>query len=163
MGVYTFTVQDGTSTVAPARLFKGLCLDNQNIFPKVLPNVIKSIEFVQGDSTSVGCVKQFNFAQGIPHKYAKGKVNELDVNNYYVKFTNFEGDMLGDVLECVVYEVKIESSGSGSHYKMVSHFHTKGDVVVTETDDIVKGDIQSLKMTYKAVEEYLCKNPQVYA
>lgn len=64
MGVYTFTVQDGTSTVAPARLFKGLCLDNQNIFPKVLPNVIKSIEFVQGDSTSVGCVKQFNFAQG---------------------------------------------------------------------------------------------------
>ena len=29
----------------------------------------------------------------IPHKYAKGKINELDKNN-------FEGDMLGDVLEC---------------------------------------------------------------
>jgi pathogenesis-related protein Bet v I family protein len=64
MGVYTFTVQDVTSTVAPARLFKGLCLDNQNIFPKVLPNVIKSIDFVEGDSTVVGCVKIINFPDG---------------------------------------------------------------------------------------------------
>ncbi|XP_057546661.1 pathogenesis-related protein STH-21-like [Amaranthus tricolor] len=163
MGVYTFTAIDETSPIAPARLFKALCLDNHIIFPKVLPHVIKTIDFVEGDSTVVGCVKQYNFAEGIPHKYAKGKVNELDVNNCYVKFTNIEGDILGDVLECIVYEVKMETSGSGSHYKMVCHFHTKGDIVVTETDDIVKGDIQSLVMTYKAVQEYLLNNPQLCA
>ena len=67
------------------------------------------------------------------------------------------------LIECVVYEVKIESNDSESHYKMVSHFHTKGDVIVGETDDIVKGDIDSLIMTYKAVEEFLIKNPQIYA
>lgn len=63
MGVYTFTLIDETSPVAPARLFKALCLDNQNLIPKVLPS-IKSIEFVEGDTTAVGCVKQYNFAEG---------------------------------------------------------------------------------------------------
>ena len=64
MGVYTFNVLDESSIVAPARLFKALCIDNHNIFPKVLPDVINSIHFLEADSTVVGCVKQYNFAQG---------------------------------------------------------------------------------------------------
>lgn len=100
---------------------------------------------------------------GGPYKFVKDQINELDVDNYYVKFTNIEGDSLGDSLECVVYEVKMESSGSDTHYKMIAHFHTKGDAVVSESDEIVKVANTSMTMVYKAVEEYLCNNPEVYA
>ncbi|XP_021722764.1 pathogenesis-related protein STH-21-like [Chenopodium quinoa] len=158
MGVSTYTVVDEASSVAPARLFKALCLDNHNVFPTVTPQVIKSIDFVEGDSTVVGCVKQFNFAEGVPYKYLKSKVDELDVENYYVKYTTFEGDVLGDVLDCVVYEAKIEPNGSGSHYKLTAHFHAKGDAVLSK-DDAETG-LQSMQMSYKAIEEYLCNNPQ---
>lgn len=95
---------------------------------------------------------------GSPYKYTKDKITELDADNYYFKFTNFEGETLGDMLEYIVYEVKVESNGSGSHFKIFAYFHTKGDVVVTEGDTIVKGIIQSFLMVFKAVEEYLCKD-----
>ncbi|XP_010671970.3 major allergen Mal d 1 [Beta vulgaris subsp. vulgaris] len=157
MGVYTFTIIDETSSAAPARLFKALCIDNHNLFPKVVPHIIKSID-VEGDIYAVGSIKQFNFAEGSPYKYVKGRLDMLDVDNHHVKYTNFEGDVLNNLLECVVYESKIESSGSGSHYKMVGHFHTKGDAVVTE--EAVKGGLLSMQMTYKAVDEYLSNNPQ---
>ncbi|CAO2838994.1 unnamed protein product [Amaranthus hypochondriacus] len=158
MGVYTFTIVDETSAIAPSKLYNALCIDNHNVVPKVVPNIIKSIDFVEGDSTSIGCVKQYNFAEGSPYKYTKDKITELDADNYYFKFTNFEGETLGDMLEYIVYEVKVESNGSGSHFKIFAYFHTKGDVVVTEGDTIVKGIIQSFLMVFKAVEEYLCKD-----
>lgn len=98
---------------------------------------------------------------GGPYKYMKTKINELDVDKYYAKYTNFEGDVLDNVLECVVYESSIESTGSGSHYKLVGHFHTKGDVVYTLED--AKMGLQSMQVSYKAVEEYLSNNPEIYA
>ena len=64
MGVYTFTIVDETSSIAPSKLYDALCIDNHNVVPKVVPNIIKSIDFVEGVSTSVGCVKQYNFAEG---------------------------------------------------------------------------------------------------
>lgn len=91
----------------------------------------------------------------------KTRVDELDVDKYYVKYTNFEGDVLGNELECIVYESNIESTGSGSHYKMMGYFHTRGDIVCTDSD--TKMGIQGMLMSYKAIEEYLCNNPQVYA
>lgn len=81
------------------------------------------------------------------------------MNNYYVKFTNIEGDALGDKLDHVVYEVKMTPSGSGTQYKMIAHYHTKGDAVITETDPIVKGGKESMLNVYNAVVEHLSKNP----
>ncbi|KAL2900319.1 Pathogenesis-related protein STH-21 [Bienertia sinuspersici] len=159
MGVHTFTILEEASPIAPARLFKAMCLDNHNLIPKVVPHLVKSIDFVEGDSTVVGCVKQFNLAEGSPYTYVKGKLNEIDVDNHYVKYTNFEGDLLGDLLECVVYENKFEASGSGSQCKVVAHYHTKGDTVVTEEQ--VNTGFQG--MLLKAVGDYLSNNPDVYA
>lgn len=64
MGVYTFTVIDEASSVAPYRLFMAMSLDNHNLLPKAAPQVYKSAYFIEGDSTAVGSVKQFNFAEG---------------------------------------------------------------------------------------------------
>lgn len=160
MGVYTFIMVDHTSSISPARLFKALCLDNHNCLPKVQPQVVKSMEFVEGDVTSVGCVKQVNFGEGVPFKYVKSKVEELDVEKCYVKYTYFEGDILRENVEYVVYEAKAEPSDAGSHCTLIGHFHTKGDAVLTEED--IKLAKQGMNKTYEVVEEYLLSNPQVY-
>jgi hypothetical protein len=62
MGVTTYT-DEFTSQIPPARLFKALIIDSHNLIPKVLPEIVKSIEFIQGDG-GVGSIKQINFVEG---------------------------------------------------------------------------------------------------
>ena len=64
MGVITCTLADITSPVAPGRLFQALAIDNHNFMPKATPDYVKSVEFVEGDSTTVGCIKKMNFPDG---------------------------------------------------------------------------------------------------
>ncbi|XP_010669897.2 LOW QUALITY PROTEIN: major allergen Mal d 1-like [Beta vulgaris subsp. vulgaris] len=162
MGVFTFTMGEFTSQVAPARLFQALCIDNHNLLPKVAPE-IKNVEIIQGDSTSIGCIKKINFAEGAPFKYVKNRVDEIDCSKFYVKYTSFEGDVLRDTwsVQTAVYEHKFETSSTGTHYKMLAHFHTKGDNVVTE-EHVAHGKDNIMKI-FKNVEEYLIANSQVYA
>ncbi|EEF45602.1 Major pollen allergen Car b 1 isoform, putative [Ricinus communis] len=63
MGVFTYS-DEYTSPVPPARLFKALILDSNNLIPKLMPQIVKSIEFVQGDG-GVGSIKQINFQEGM--------------------------------------------------------------------------------------------------
>ena len=62
MGVTTYT-QVATCSIAPARLFKALILDADNLIPKLMPNYIKNFEVVQGDG-GAGSIKQINFPEG---------------------------------------------------------------------------------------------------
>ena len=62
MGITTFT-QEFTAPIAPSRMFKALILDSHNLIPKIAPQGIKSIEFIEGDG-GVGSIKQTNFADG---------------------------------------------------------------------------------------------------
>jgi len=63
MGIITFT-QEFTTSIAPSRMFKALILDSHNLIPKIAPQGIKSIEFIEGDG-GVGSIKQTNFAEGM--------------------------------------------------------------------------------------------------
>ena len=63
MGVHTYTLADITTPVAPKRMFQALQIDTHN-FAKNLPQFVKSIEFVQGDSTTAGSIKQINLPDG---------------------------------------------------------------------------------------------------
>ena len=62
MGVTTFS-QEYSCPVAPARMFKALILDSRNLLPKMLPQVIKNIDVVEGDG-GAGSIEQVNFAEG---------------------------------------------------------------------------------------------------
>ncbi|KAK9756901.1 hypothetical protein RND81_01G128700 [Saponaria officinalis] len=161
MGVFTFTMADIASPVSPARLFKALSTDTHNLLPKVVPDFVKSIDVLHGDPSSVGCVEQINLAEGRIHKYLKNRTDEIDESKYYIKYTTFEGDVLGDTLECAVYETTYEAVGDGTQYKVVAHYHTKGDHVKTE-EEVSIGQNAITKM-FKAVEAYLIANPHVYA
>lgn len=96
-----------------------------------------------------------------PYKYVKNKVDEIDSSKFYIKYTSFEGDIFPDTIECAVYENKYEPSGTGTHYTMVAHYHLKGDNAMNEADvEKAKDGIQKM---FKAAEEHLIANPQVYA
>ncbi|GAB4841080.1 hypothetical protein Ancab_021825 [Ancistrocladus abbreviatus] len=149
------------SPVAAERLFKALCLDNHNLFPKLMPESFKNIEFVEGDSASVGSVKQLNFPDGHHYKYAKHRIDELDVDNLYCKYTTTEGDVLHGKYECVVNETKFVAKGSGSICKMTTHVHPLAGAEVNEEG--VKMGQEKMKKMFKVVEEYLVANPEACA
>uniref|UniRef100_A0A2N9H8A9 Bet v I/Major latex protein domain-containing protein n=1 Tax=Fagus sylvatica TaxID=28930 RepID=A0A2N9H8A9_FAGSY len=146
-------------------MFKALILDSHNLIPNLVPQSIKSIELVQGDGGVVS-IKQTNFPEAYMlarshFKYLKHKIDALDVDNFMCKYNLIEGDVLGDKLESISYEVKFEASGSGSVCKMTSHYHTKGDFVLKE-EEIKAGKDKAIGL-YKVVEEHLLSNPNVYA
>ncbi|KAL2945308.1 Pathogenesis-related protein STH-21 [Bienertia sinuspersici] len=145
MGVFTCTLADITSPVAPARLFQAFAVDNHNLMPKIAPQFVKSIEFVQD----------------APFTYVKNRVDEIDASNFYLKYTCIEGDAFPDTVECAVYEDKYEQTEAGTRCKMVAHYHLKGDNTVKE-DDVEKAK-EGIQKMFKAVEEHLIANPQLYA
>ncbi|CAO2824364.1 unnamed protein product [Amaranthus hypochondriacus] len=161
MGVSTCTLADFTSPIGAARLFHALSIDSHNFLPKVVPHFVKSVEFVEGDSTVVGCVKIINFPDEAPYNYVKNRVDEIDSSKFYLKYTSIEGDIFPDTLESAVFENIYDSSGTGTHYKLVAHYHMKGDNSMDEEE--ITTAKQGIQLMFKAVEEYLIANPQLYA
>ncbi|CAK9135060.1 unnamed protein product [Ilex paraguariensis] len=161
MGVIT-TTEEYKSSVSPARLFKALVSDSHILIPKLVPQSVKSIDFIKGDG-GVGSIKQTTFPEGSHLKLLKHKIDELDASKFHCKYTLIEGDILGDVLEKVVYEVNFEPSGTGCVCKTSSHYHTKPGVEIKEEEIKTGKDTASPTDMYKLVEEYLIANPDVCA
>ncbi|KAF8024824.1 hypothetical protein BT93_F1859 [Corymbia citriodora subsp. variegata] len=152
MGVTTYT-QEFTTPIAPSRMFTALIIDSHNLIPKIVPQGIKRIEFVEGDG-GVGSIKVTNFAEGGHLKFLKHKIDALDTENMMCKYTLIEGDVIFDKIESVVYEVQFLASGNGGCVcKMTSEYHTKGDMELKE-EDIKQGKEKAMGL-YKVVEEYL--------
>ncbi|XP_059625169.1 major strawberry allergen Fra a 1-3-like [Cornus florida] len=160
-GEVTTLNHEFTSPVPPARLFKALCLDPQNLLPKIVPQSIKSIDVVSGNG-GPGTVKQTNFAEGSRFKYMKHKIDSLDENNNEIKYTVFEGDMLGKNIESICYEIKFEPSGSGCVCKTTTHYKVAKDGAELKEEEIKAGKERASEM-YKVVENHLVANPTVYA
>ncbi|KAF5464403.1 hypothetical protein F2P56_014480 [Juglans regia] len=160
MGVITYT-DDLTSPIPPSRLFKALVLDSHNLIPKLMPQAIKSIDFIQGNG-GPGSIRQVNFAEGSPISSIKNRIDEVNEESYYYKYTVIEGDALAEKLEFIVHEVQFEPTPEGgSKNKMTTNYHTKGDILFTE-EEIKAGKEKVLGM-YKVAEAYLLQNPDAYA
>nr|ANC48860.1 PR-10 protein [Hypericum perforatum] len=159
MAVYTVSKED-ESPVAAHRLFKALVLERHNVLVKAQPHVFSTGEIIEGDG-GVGTVTKITFAPGHPFKYMLHRFDELDVANCYCKYTLFEGDVLRDNMEKVVYEVKVESVGTGSKGKITVHYHPKPGCSVNEEE--IKLGQEKAHALYKQVEEYLVANPDVFA
>ncbi|XP_009621920.1 pathogenesis-related protein STH-2-like [Nicotiana tabacum] len=160
MGVTTYT-HEASTTVAPTRLFKALVLDADNLIPKLMPQVVKNIETVEGDG-GVGSIKKMNFVEDGPIKYLKHKLHVIDDKHLVTKYSLIEGDVLGDKLESTTYDVKFETSANGGCIcKTSTEYHTKGDYVFKE-EEHNEGKDKAMEF-FKAVEDYLLANPTVYA
>ncbi|KAH6768418.1 hypothetical protein C2S51_013754 [Perilla frutescens var. frutescens] len=160
MGVKTY-FQELKAKVTSSRLFKALVSESGNVIPKVSPS-IKSIDLVHGDGYVPGSIIQTNFPEGAHFKYVKHRVDEIDHEKHTIKYTLVEGDVLGDKLEKICYDLKIEDSEDGGCVvKVTSEYHTKGDFELSD-EDLKEGKEHGLGM-YKACEEYLIANPHVCA
>ncbi|XP_016513152.2 pathogenesis-related protein STH-2 [Nicotiana tabacum] len=160
MGVTTYT-HEASTTVAPTRLFKALVLDSENLVPKLMPQVVKNIEIVVGDGDA-GSIKKMNFVEGGPIKYLKHKLHVIDDKNLVTKYSLIEGDVLGDKLESITYDVKFETSAKGGCIcKTSTEYHTKGDYVFKE-EEHNEGKEKAMEL-FKVVEDYLLANSTVYA
>lgn len=95
-------------------------------------------------------------------KHECHKINVIDPVNYVTNYTLVEGDVLGDKIESIVYEVKFEhSEDGGCVVKQISEYHTKGDFEIKEED--VKARKEQSQGLFMACEEYLSANPHVCA
>ncbi|KAL6188533.1 hypothetical protein ACLB2K_039925 [Fragaria x ananassa] len=144
MGVTTYT-DEYTSPIPPCRLFKALVLDADILVPKLMPDALKSIDTIQGGQIIS----------------VRNRVDEVDDENYVYNYTLIEGDAsVMEKVEFISYEVKFEATPEGgSKNRMVSKYHTKGDIVLNE-EDMISGREKALGM-YKVVEAYLLQNPDV--
>ncbi|XP_010245452.1 PREDICTED: pathogenesis-related protein STH-2-like [Nelumbo nucifera] len=160
MGVIHYS-HEISCPIHPARMFKALILDSHNLIPKLMPQSVKSIEIVEGDGEA-GSIKKISFTESSHFKYMKHRIDAVDKENYVCKYTLIEGDVLGDKLQSIAYEVKFEGSADGGCVcKMTSEYHTVGDFEIKE-EDIKAGKEKAMAM-HKVVEAHLLENPHLYA
>ena len=92
----------------------------------------------------------------------KHRLDVLDQDNFLCKYSVIEGDVLGDKLDFIAFEIKFESAANGGCVcKMTSNHHTKGDAEISN-EEIMAAKEKGMGM-YKVVENYLAENPHVYA
>ncbi|PHT33027.1 Pathogenesis-related protein STH-21 [Capsicum baccatum] len=157
MGITTYT-QDIVTQVEATRIFKALALDADNLVPKLMSQTVKNIEStIEGDE----CIKKMNFVEGYPIKYLKHKIHVIDDKNMTIKYSLIEGEVLGENLEHIFYDVRFEGRKNGGCIcKTISEYHTNGDFIVKE-EEIKEGKEKAIELV-KVVEAYLLANPSAY-
>ncbi|THG03874.1 hypothetical protein TEA_000588 [Camellia sinensis var. sinensis] len=147
MGVVTFT-DEYASPIPPARAFKALILNGDNLIPKLMPQAFKSIELIQGD--------------GGPFKFVKHRVDEVNEEAYKYSYTLIEGDVLIGKFEKICYEIElVASADGGSITKSTTKYYPLGNYVINEEE--LKAGMDKAGGMFKAVEDYLIQNPNAYA
>ncbi|XP_071721178.1 major allergen Pru ar 1-like [Rutidosis leptorrhynchoides] len=155
MGVLTYT-DEHTSVVPLSRIFKASIVDSHILMPKLLPDAIKSIEFIKGDG-GAGSIKQINYVGG----FVKHQIDELDEKTFTYKYTLIEGNGISDKIEKVSYDIKFEAAPDGGTIsKMTTTIYTHGDFEINEEE--LKAGKEKVLGLYKVVEAYLINNPDAY-
>nr|AAD26562.1 isoallergen bet v 1 b3 [Betula pendula] len=159
MGVFNYETE-ATSVIPAARLFKAFILDGDNLFPKVAPQAISSVENIEGNG-GPGTIKKISFPEGIPFKYVKDRVDEVDHANFKYSYSLIEGGPVGDTLEKISNEIKIVATpDGGSILKISNKYHTKGNHEVKAEQ--IKASKEMGETLLRAVESYLLAHSDAY-
>ncbi|KAJ7980320.1 major allergen Pru ar 1-like [Quillaja saponaria] len=161
MGVISFTVEF-TTLVDTAEFFRAFVLDSHNLIPKLMPESVKSVHFVEGDG-GVGSIKQTNYVCGDQVKYLKHRIDAIDEEALACKYSLIEGELLVDKLEFIAYDVKFEASDNGGcGCKITIDYHIK-DGVQFNIEKIKNSSKDKAIELFKVIEKYLSENPLGYA
>ncbi|KAK9059120.1 hypothetical protein SSX86_021739 [Deinandra increscens subsp. villosa] len=140
------------------RVFK-VYNDFHNIAPKVIPQVLKSIETLEGDG-GVGTIRLFTFGDDVPFNSAKYKQEDIDASNLTYNYTFFEGDTLMGILDSINHRVKIIPTDGGCVFKQTVIYNCKGDEKPSE--ETLKFEKELYVNTFKAIETYAAAHPEIY-
>ena len=155
MGVITDDLEV-TGSLPVAKMFKGFVLEADDIFPKVMPQAIKSAEIIEGDG-GAGSIRKVSLVAGGKPTYFKQKIDSLDKESFVFCYTIFEGDMLENKFEKICHETKWESSPDGGYvFKSTAKFHTLPGFEGAE--NFIKSEKEQAVAMVKAVEAYLQAN-----
>ncbi|KAH7521659.1 hypothetical protein FEM48_Zijuj07G0056500 [Ziziphus jujuba var. spinosa] len=145
-----------TSFIPPARLFKALALDADQLFPKIAPNAVNSVEIIDGDGGS-----HFN--------YSKQKIEVIDKDHFVYAYSlttslrrlvsTLTSLMLA--LPQVLRNAIRKAADGGSIIKSIGKYHTKSDDHDI-TEDKIKAGKEKAAHLFKVVEKYLQENPDAY-
>lgn len=89
------------------------------------------------------------------------RIDALDTEKYYVRSTLFEGEYIGDTLEKIVHEIKMEPLETGCKSTVRSDYHLKPSAVFNEA--VAEANKMHSQMLNKAMEEYLLSHPDACA
>ncbi|XP_073148630.1 major pollen allergen Bet v 1-A-like [Henckelia pumila] len=163
MTVVVECVDELKMKVAPMRLFKALITDAHHVLPKIIPHIFKSVQILEGEGGTTGCIREISFADVIPFSHLKDNLTVVDTENLVVKINLFEGAMLGEKMESIFSEKQFMASGDGgSILKWKHHLNLKpGHTHVSEEE--ING-LNEFSMTFlTAAEAYLVTHPDVCA
>ncbi|WCJ23416.1 Major strawberry allergen Fra a 1-A [Euphorbia peplus] len=153
-------VNEVTTAIPAAKLYKIFLLDAHIHLPKILPQAIKSIDIIEGNG-GPGSVAQTNFVEGSEYKYVKNKIEVVDKDNLIYHYSTIGGDPWMEGLDKISYEVKIEASNDGgSICTSVIKYCPVGDNKI-DMDKIKVGEDQAMAM-FKIVESHILANPNAY-
>ncbi|KAJ6672636.1 hypothetical protein OIU85_013922 [Salix viminalis] len=144
MAALTFT-EEFSSNVEAKRLFTAMVLEGDSLLPRLLPQVVKSIETIEGNG-GPGTVKKLTFAEdSLTHSY-----------------TAIDGVILLDKFESIAYDIKFEATPEGGcKGTFVSKYFPKQGAEIKEEE--IKEGKEKAAALYKVVEDYLVANPQACA
>ncbi|XP_027356642.1 phytohormone-binding protein-like [Abrus precatorius] len=99
-------------------LWAALTKDLKIIVPKVLPNVVKDVQVIEGDG-GVGTILIFNFLPDVsPVSYQREKITEFDEISHEIGLQVIEGGYLNQGLS--YYKTTFQLSGLGEHKTLVN-------------------------------------------
>ncbi|OWM88122.1 hypothetical protein CDL15_Pgr016695 [Punica granatum] len=144
------------------RLFRAAVIDGDNLTPKLLPHVFKSMDTIDGDG-GPGTIKRtvFNEESGLRTGDQLYRIDVLDSENFIYRITLIEGSSLFERVESVVYEVTYADLGNNNCVvRVATEYHPKRGLTLKEED------IMARKTTtigfYKIMVAYLMANPDAY-
>ncbi|TKY66570.1 Phytohormone-binding protein [Spatholobus suberectus] len=99
-------------------LWAALSKDIMTIVPKVLPNIVKDVQLIEGDG-GVGTILIFNFLSGVSLlSYQKEKITELDEISHEIGLQVIEGGYLNQGLS--YYKTSFQLSAIAEHKTSVN-------------------------------------------
>ncbi|XP_073135388.1 major pollen allergen Bet v 1-D/H-like [Henckelia pumila] len=149
--------------ITPKRMFKAIVTDGHHLLPKIIPHIFKSIDVLEGEGGTTGCVRQINFPDGAPFSHMKDKLEYVDAENLVVKIVLFEGPGLGDKVESVHSEHRfVESGDGGCIIKLKNQHHLKAGHSHISEEEFKDAKEHGIKF-FTATEAYLVAHPDVCA
>nr|XP_043638986.1 MLP-like protein 423 [Erigeron canadensis] len=127
-------------------------LESTDIFPKVCPDLYKSVQVLEGDGKSVGSIRLVNFAEGSPIvKSAKEKIEELDEGKKKVAYSVVDGDMM-QYYKSFKASLEVIPEGEGSIVKWACEFEKASEEV--PNPDMIR---DFAAKNFKDIDDYLLK------
>ncbi|KAL8100399.1 pathogenesis-related protein 2-like [Apium graveolens] len=144
------------SSVTAAEMYKAMFLDMDVVIPQILPQLIKSIQILDGEG-GVGTIKYLTYGQAVKATSVKQKVIVMDEEEMTYSYIVFEGDILSQEVESITnHFTVVPTDDGGCVVKLRVVFTPVASEIVPE--EYIKDTIAQSFQVFKATESYIQAN-----